>query len=663
LEEFLGDDGGGNADRILGIMADRHEFTLDQNQNDAWRSEIDILKQQLQGTDPGHVIFEYSIPRMGRRADVILICLDVVFVLEFKTGEKRYLQNDVDQCVDYALDLKYFHEASHDAKIVPVLVATDAPRPDNDRHQEGDDGVFLPVRANRHTVGDTIRDILRTHASCADRINPESWQSSRYRPTPTIIEAAQALYAKHTVEDISRSDAGAANLTRTTEAINRIIDESKAGGKKSICFVTGVPGAGKTLAGINLANKRHDIAEDEHAVFLSGNGPLVCVLQEALARDRVGNKNLERITKGKARQETKAFIQNIHFFRDDAIQDESPPPERVVIFDEAQRAWNREQTSSFMARKKGIKDFDMSEPQFLISVLDRHEGWAVIVCLVGGGQEINTGEAGLTEWFRSIAEHHRDWNVYISTRIADAEYARGRDMGELAAGTRCTSVPDLHLGTSLRSFRSEHVSEFVRLLLDCNSEDARSVLDDLDRYPIVMTRDFGRAKQWLREKARGTERFGIVASAKSYRLKPHGIYVELTVDATKWFLNTRDDPRSSYSLEYAATEFDVQGLELDWACVAWDANLRYGGAGDWTYREFRGTRWTHIRKDDRMTYLKNAYRVLLTRARQGLVIFLPHGDANDHTRLPEFYDRTYEYLRGLGIPELESRSRSVPQKN
>ncbi len=305
-----------------------------------------------------------------------------------------------------------------------------------------------------------------------------------------------------------------------------------------------------------------------------------------------------------------------------------------------------------MASKKRIKNFNMSEPQFLISVLDRHEGWAVIVCLVGGGQEINTGEAGLTEWFDSIRNHYPDWNVYISTKITDAEYTGNQNMIDLVGDTKCTSVPDLHLSTSIRSFRSERVSEFVKVLLDCNTEDARNVLGMLDRYPIVMTRDFERAKQWLREKARGSERFGIVASAKSYRLQPHGIYVELTVDATKWFLNERNDHRSSYSLEYAATEFHVQGLELDWACVAWDANLRYSSAKDWIYREFRGSKWTHIRKDARMSYLKNAYRVLLTRARQGLVIFLPHGDINDHTRLPAFYDKTYAYLRDIGIPEL-----------
>jgi len=653
LERFLGDGGDGNADSILGILADNHEFALDPDQKNAWKATIDILKQQLQGMDSGSVIFEYSIPRMGRRADVILICSDIVFVLEFKVGQSQYLQSHVDQCVDYALDLKNFHEGSHDVPIVPVLVATDAPEPDSNRYERDEDGVFLPVKANRHTVGRTIREIVRTCAGGKNKIDPDAWQGSGYRPTPTIIEAAQALYAKHDVAEISRSDAGAANLTRTADAINKIIDESKAGGRKSICFVTGVPGAGKTLAGINLASKRHDIAKDEHAVLLSGNGPLVDVLQEALARDRVDSPHLERITKGRARQETKAFIQKMHHYRDDVIQNKSAPPEQVVIFDEAQRAWNREQTTSFMKRKKGIKDFDMSEPQFLISVLDRHRDWAVIVCLVGGGQEINTGEAGLAEWFSSIRTHYPDWDVYISTRITDTEYTGGHGMDKLTDGTRCTPIPDLHLSTSIRSFRSEHVSEFVRLLLDCNAEDARSVLGGLDRYPIVMTRDFDLAKQWLREKARGTERFGIVASAKSYRLRTHGIYVELTVDPAKWFLNTREDPRSSYSLEYAATEFHVQGLELDWVCVAWDANLRYDNGRCWLYREFRGDKWTHIRKDDKMTYLKNAYRVLLTRARQGLVIFLPHGDARDHTRLPEFYDKTYRYLRGLGIPELE----------
>ena len=674
LEELAGADAG----VIVAAMARELPFDLGDEQRDAWEREIAILKRELRGlAGPGRVFLEFSIPRMGKRADAVLVCRGAVFVVEFKVGKRAFDRADMDQCVDYALDLKNFHEGSHAAPIVPVLVATEAPDGSAGRGggaaaadgaapppRRGPDGVYGIVLASAAGLGRRIASVLDGPCAGLAVIDPAEWEGSAYKPTPTIIEAARALYASHTVDEITRHEGGARNLTETAAAVSEIIDRSKAEGRKSICFVTGVPGAGKTLAGLNIANARQSIDRSEHAVFLSGNGPLVRVLQEALARDRVADPARPPTTKGRARREASAFIQNIHHFRDEYMASDKAPHERVAIFDEAQRAWDRGHLSSWLARKKGVKGFDMSEPEFLIGVMGRHRDWATIVCLVGGGQEINTGEAGLPEWFRAVRDRHPDWDVYVSGEITDSEYAPGGDMGALVSMVGAKSVPRLHLSTSIRSFRSEHVSKFVKALLDADVGAAADLRPRLDRYPIVLTRDFGLAKQWLRDRARGSERFGIVAAAKSYRLQPHGIYVELTVDATKWFLNGRDDPRSSYSLEYAATEFDVQGLELDWACVAWDANLRRGAAGGgddggggagaagWIYRAFKGTRWERVNKAERQSYLRNAYRVLLTRARQGMVIFVPEGDAEDSTRAPAFYDETYRYLLSLGLEEL-----------
>lgn len=632
---------------ILGELTKNHQFALEEQQRNAWLKQIEILKNQLLGLDSGHILFEYSIPRMGKRVDVILIYKGIVFVIEFKVNKTEYSSSDIDQCLDYALDLKNFQEASFDIPLAPILVSTMASIFDN-VFEQYKDGIFKPIRCNRNNLKKVI-DII-SQKFTKNNIDPIKWENSIYKPTPTIIEAAQALYQGHSVKEISRSDSGAINLIRTAEAINKIIEKSKREKIKSICFITGVPGAGKTLAGLNLANERHKFSEDEHAVFLSGNGPLVDVLQESLARNE--SQRSDDVSKNDALRKSKAFIQNIHHFRDDALKDEKPPIEKVVVFDEAQRAWTHKRTASFMQIKKGVSNFTMSEPEFLISIMDRHQDWAVIVCLIGGGQEINTGEAGLLEWFSALRKNYSHWNVYLSTEISDVEYTHGSDIEDLLTGLKYDSLSDLHLKTSIRSFRSENVSKFVKAILDCDVNVAKDLLLELkNKYPFVITRDIGKAKQWLKNSARGSERFGLIASSNGYRLKPYGIFVELKADAKNWFLNPSDDLRSSFYLEYVATEFDIQGLELDWTCVAWDADLRFRN-GHWEFNQFWGQGWRNIVNQEDIIYLKNAYRVLLTRARQGLVIFIPHGDDSDPTRRPEFYDQTYNYFKEIGLQEI-----------
>ena len=419
-----------------------------------------------------------------------------------------------------------------------------------------------------------------------------------YHPTPTIIEAARALYAQHSVEAIARYDAGAQNLRVTSSRIEELVDEAREQKRKLICFVTGVPGAGKTLVGLNVATRRRDVDQPTHAVFLSGNGPLVAVLREALTRDEVARQKSVgiRVRKGKVAESVKAFIQNVHNFRDDALFDSGPPAEHVVIFDEAQRAWNLRQTASFMRRKKNRPGFSDSEPEFLISCMDRHTEWAVIVCLVGGGQEIHTGEAGIDAWLEAVNSRFPHWHMHISSRLTDSEYAAGKALDAVRQRQNTHFDDCLHLAVSMRSFRAENVSAFVKALLDCEKQQARETFARLtDRYPIAVTRDLSRAKQWIRSHARGTERFGLVASSKAQRLKPHAIDIRVDVDPVHWFLNEKEDTRSSYYLEDAATEFQVQGLEVDWACVTWDGDLRFTGSG-WSFHDFRGDRWMQYRE-------------------------------------------------------------------
>ncbi|RPJ14851.1 MAG: DUF2075 domain-containing protein [Deltaproteobacteria bacterium] len=638
-------------DTVIGRLARNGDFALLSTQKDAWLEQIRLLQTCLVGLT-GSLFLEFNIPRMGRRIDAVLLIGPVVFVLEFKVGESVFERGALDQVWDYALDLKNFHEASHSVPIVPVLLATGATVSAPLELRADEDRVYRPLPVSSASLREAI-DLARRTVT-GDVIDEQRWSRAPYHPTPTIVEAARALYTQHSVEAIARHDAGAQNLLVTSRRIEELVDQAKATESKLICFVTGVPGAGKTLVGLNIATRRREKNQPTHAVFLSGNGPLVAVLREALTRDEVARRKSQgdNVRKGKVAESVKAFIQNVHNFRDEALIHPDPPIDHVVIFDEAQRAWNLRQTANFMRRKKNRPGFSDSEPEFLISYMDRHEDWAVVVCLVGGGQEINTGEAGIDAWLDAVNSRFPYWHMHISSRLNDSEYAAGKAL-EVVRQRPNTHFDDcLHLAVSMRSFRAENVSEFVKALLDCEQDHARDAFARLrDRYPIAVTRNLNLGKQWIHTRARGSERFGLVASSKAQRLKPHAIDIRVDVNPVHWFLNGKDDTRSSFYLEDAATEFQVQGLELDWACVTWDGDLRFTGCG-WSFHDFRGTRWCNIANPDNRRYLRNAYRVLLTRARQGMVIFVPPGDSGDPTRSPEFYDSTFHYLTEIGIPLL-----------
>lgn len=690
---------------------------LDDNvlQKDSWAHEIATLQSSLDGLD-GEIFFEYSIPRLGKRADVILLIKDVVIVLEYKVGEKSYERPDLEQVWDYALDLKYFHQKSHELWVVPILVATAASeRSHVFQPSKYDDKVLEPVCSNDSTLRTIIEQVLELLAKSE---TPEGWGMSPYNPTPTIVQAATTLYRRKNLKNKSIADitnhTSEDRTEKATEAVLRIVEESKRKGQKSICFITGVPGAGKTLVGldiaINLFEENENKKADENrslAVYLSGNGPLVKVLREALARDAVEQEKKKnpktKYNKTRAHKAVDSFIMDVYHHRDYVLQMVKKPilpdanmlsvdssvavndgsewlTEHVDIFDEAQRSWTYEQLRNWLSRKKGIQNFPMSEPEFLTWGLDKKKDWAVIVCLVGGGQEINTGEAGISTWLSSIHDAFDNWHVYYPANLKEKEYADGKVEERLAAIPEAQKHPieELHLSVSKRSFRAENLSLFVKALLDVDLNLAKEQLQKLDaHYPIRLTRDLEKAKDWLRKVHRGSERYGLLVSSQAYRLRPLSIDVRCKPDTVHWFLDDITDIRSSLFLEDAATEFDVQGLELDYAAIVWDGDMIYDPdhvvlspkdrkkpeliQGPWTQRSFNGGVWQNVASDMRRMYQLNAYRVLLTRARQGMVICVPAGNGAkniddsylDPTRIPLFYDSTYDYLKSLGIKELE----------
>lgn len=670
-----------SVNEIIGELTLASQHDINDETSSSWVEEIDTLKEALAPfSGHGSVYFEYNIPRMGRRADVVAVIDGIVFVLEYKTAEQKFHRDAMVQVWDYALDLKNFQEGSHDRVLVPVLVA---PK-EKVKHcslelKHFEDNVYEPLMVNAHLLGAGISKVLdsiphEVQLKTADDI----WAKSGYEPTPTIIEAAIALYEENTVEDITKHGG---DIDKASVELANIIESCRNNNRKAICFITGVPGAGKTLIGLNTAIDQFN--RDEKAVYLSGNFPLVEILQEALARDYVRRDKIKAkqekrkaCTKEEAKSKVKAFIQMIHHYRDlylegttiengrivpmpDYFQSHSDkayvPSEHVAIFDEAQRAWTQEELGRFMREKKGIKDFPYSEPEYLISCMDRQPDWGVVVCLVGNGQSINKGEAGLKEWIESIYRSYKDWDVYISEYLMRSGDVTKEQMDLVRSQIK--SREELHLKMSMRSFRSEKVSIFVNQLLALQKEDAASTLRELDNYPIVMTRSLETAKQWLRDHNRGSERMGLLASSKAERLKAISINVRYQPDFVHWFLEDDRDIRSSNALEDTLTEFKVQGLEIDWACVAWDADLRLSQDGkSWQHFQLRsGTKWQNINKPINREYQINAYRVLLTRARQGMIIVVPNGDYGvppDETRKPEWYDGIYNYLKEIGIKEI-----------
>lgn len=629
------------SDEILGQLV-RNAFDNNDDQRDAWINQISELQTKLKtsGTS-GHIIFEYDIIRLGKRIDVVLLIRHMVFSLEFKNGKKVYSARDAEQAEDYALDLKNFHKESENLYVCPILVATEADDYlGNDLSHFPDKEVSLQY-TNSKTMMGRIQAVCNRYGE-DKTIDFDTWFNSPYYPTPTIIQAAVEAYKSHTVSEIARSEAGQDAINRCEKAISQVIDHAEKDRKKCICFVTGVPGAGKTLVGLDLACQNQDEKSERHAVYLSGNDPLVAVLRMALA------KNIQ--SKGKTAKESRlyvrTFIQGIYEFRKEALAfPDRAPYERIVVFDEAQRCWDQKHLTDWL-KKKSSYTLSESEPHYLIGTMNRHKDWSVIICLVGLGQDIYNGEVGINEWFRSTIEDFPDWELYYSPDIFNQLEDKDIDRPMIESCSNANKLPELHLSTSIRSFRSSKQSEFVDCLLNIEPKTAKSIYKEIqNKYQIWVTRDIAKAKTWARKQVRGSEGCGIVACSSAQRLKPDGIYVPTEIDVENWFLAPKDDIRSSNALEIVASEFKIQGLEIDWGIVCWDADLRYSN-GKWEYYNFRGNDWQRRKNLAQQRYLINSYRVLLTRARQGMVIFVPVGDdpKNDKTRNHAYYDSIYSYL-------------------
>ena len=520
------------------------------------------------------------------------------------------------------------------------------------------------VQVVEHAVGDTAVEVAVTGEAVVvaavrvagddEKIDFERWFKSPYHPTPTIIAAAVEAYATHDISKIAQSEAGQNNINACEKEINRIIAYAQCEKKKCICFVTGVPGAGKTLVGLDVVAKNLANGTDGLSVYLSGNGPLVEVLRAALKKSAKERNLVGRETESAIN----ALIQNSFAFKRDNAMRTTPPTEKILIFDEAQRVWDEKK----MKEKHNEPEMALSEPNLLYKIMDRHQDWAVMICLVGLGQDIYDGEVGINEWFKCGIEQFPEWELFYSNSIFDQSEDKLIDRKLIESCSHCHNVTALHLKTSVRSFRADKQCKFVDYLLDNNPIEAKNIYKDIScKYPIYVTRDLMLAKRWAKSQVRGSQRCGLLASSKALRLMAEGIYVPKDINVEKWFLAEPEDPRSSNRMEIAASEFKVQGLEVDWAIVGWDLDVRRNpDNSDWNYHTINATSglWTKSEKKDRdKRYMLNAYRVLLTRARQGMVIYVPKGvDIEDDETRPSFlYDMIYDYLHNsCGIQVLSN---------
>jgi hypothetical protein len=649
---------------ILGTLAQANAeakfLQLESAAIEAWRSQFEIMRgalstitQSLSGSAGWGFLLEFPIPRRQRRIDLALLARDVVFVIEFKTAKPD--KGAFRQVEDYALDLADFHAPSRTAVLVPIVVAPGASNQTSDPSRGSGSCVKRVQACEPSNLADRLQlDFSLYTSGTSAQIELNSWNNGAYRPVPSIVEAAMAIFSGMEVREIAHAHTDAHNLTSTVDSIFDAIEKAKRDGRKSICFVTGVPGSGKSLAGLRAVHDsriKEKLGTDPN--FLSGNGPLVKILREALIRDFVRRKGQ---SKHKARREVETLIQNIHAFAKYYWEEcpTSQPHEKIIVFDEAQRAWSAKKNKRKFGR-------DISEPSMILTIMDRHPDWAVVVALVGGGQEIHDGEAGLAEWGRTLSAGFRHWRVLASPEALEGgpSVAGSRLFeGDTSGGLEIVPTPVLHLKISTRSYRAVAITEWSNEILRGNVDEALRALAEVEQFPVVVTRDLAKAKDWLRNQTRGMARCGLVASSGATRLRAYGFETSTGFHRDYpyeyWFLNGPEDVRSSFQLEVVATEFEIQGLELDWVGLCWGGDLEWDSqSGNWNTRRFVGTAWKSIKVPLNRDYVLNSYRVLLTRARQGMVIWVPPGDNSDPTLDPTGLDVTANILIKSGLKALE----------
>ena len=637
------------------------------SQQGAWVNQIHLLKNALKGKN-GYIIFEYSIISLNKRIDVVLLMDGIVYSLEFKNNETEFTREDMNQADGYGYALKTFHQESKDRYVAPILIATRARDEDCSSSSDlGFDKLFTLFNANPKKMMDYINAIQEKYGEKKEYTIEDfkKWIRSPIKANPTIIESARQIYSNHQVEELYQFDAGKENLAITEEAVNEIVKEAKRDKKKIICFVTGVPGAGKTLVGLDLAGKSRNHKNEglPEAIFFSGNGPLIKVLTNALGKDAFARHPERYSSEYRAVDAVKSFIQDLHAYKRELISSSNQiPDENVLIFDEAQRVWDQEKLSSWFAKQKnGLQYRDASESDLLLNILKDKE-WGVIVALVGLGQDIYTGENGIRTWFDSLLKKFTEWEIRFSDEIFSQSADQLSDLQDTILALKRVKVVDgLHLKTAIRSPRAQNISDFVEAVLNNQPERAVKAMERFDNYPIFITRDLNKAKQWARQNRRRKEHCGMLYSSNGKtmrRIMPgiNNFYIH------RWFLD-QDGKDSSNALEYAASEFDVQGLELDWGLLGWDMDMFFDGK-QWHEQRMLSDRFYKESSENDKKHILNSYRVLMTRARKGLVIYVPlTGDRDDLYHVNRYYDFTYRYLKSCGIKDLDEVPNSKPIRN
>jgi hypothetical protein len=629
------------------------------------RVASDLIARE-RGASDWYCFLEFEVPRRSRRIDTLILADDLIFLVEWKVGASAFDRAAYWQAEQYALDLRDFHEGSRERYIVPIVLATDADVP---VHQPVPNVPFdgsRPVQPVQTSTPGRLAELILGWYRASDHhrggpLDPVAWENSQYRPTPTIVEAASLLYEGHDVRDLSLS--GASNLDETVAAVLELIDRCRIEQRHGVAFITGAPGSGKTLAGLQIVHAPEMLRGSEAAgVFLSGNMPLVEVITAALAESAARSG----MTKARALREVKTFIQHAYQFRNESLKfEDRPPHEHVILFDEAQRAWDAAQVSRWT--RGGTT---RSEPELFLDFMARFPDWSVVIALVGSGQEINSGEAGLGEWGRAIVESHPGALVIASPDVLPGRPAPpgGRLFDVLPGGVEVSQDSRLHLTMNVRSPRAERLNQWVDAVLELDAEQARASLPDAREYPMMLTRSLDVARDWLRDRGRMDDsaspasdshertRTGLLVSADARRLRAWGLdgqVLKRERDWAHWFLRPTGDVRGSDQLEVPATNFDCQGLEIDWAGVVWGNDLvPQSQADSWEIRQFKGTRWQQA-KGERRRYIVNAYRVILTRARRGQIICVPQPDGRDATLPPEEFDRIADLLMRAGVPSVD----------
>jgi hypothetical protein len=569
-------------------------FNAAGSQVEAWLEEIEVLKRvfrDLSISKPSSlewsIVLEYELPlEGGRRPDVIVLGPNKIYVLEFKQ-DPVLQRSSLDQVAAYARDLAEYHSESHGVEVLPLLVPTRTV----DKSEIRDVVSVLSP--------DKIAPFLDA-ASDEAPINLEKWLDGDYAPLPTLIAAAKMIFSNERLPAIKRAESY--GVAKAVLRLREIARTTEFNSERALAFVSGVPGAGKTLVGLQFVYEESN--QDSQAVFLSGNGPLVEVLRDAL--------------------KSKAFVSDLHAFIKSYGTTSKIPKQHIIVFDEAQRAWD----ASNMMIKKGVA---YSEPELLVAIGERIPNWTALVGLIGHGQEIHTGEeAGISGWFEAIESKHAvsDWKVYSPPRFSKS-----------FPNHSITECEELDLNHSLRSKQAEYLHDWVQSLLSGQLSEASKISQRIwiQNFPIFISRDLEDAKQYVTQRFEGEagKRYGIIASSKDRILPKYGInngfHETKQVKNAKWYNNNLGEPGSCCNMEEVVTEFGCQGLELDMAIVAWGNDYLWDGSG-WQMRKMR----TRIPQQDPHQLRMNSYRVLLTRSREGLVIFIPP--------LPEFDQTEHAFL-------------------